>query len=158
MAFAQSGFAEGTGSSNVVRERSSESTALLTPCRSSTVSILAPSIWSGGGRMIFVCRPRYLIPAWLHEVSKSGRDKLPPSPPAVFQSNGAARRTTELEVQIAILKLMEDGKVWTNSALKNALPSILPLTSADRQKSPTRPNEERWEEQVNNALTRQGRR
>jgi very-short-patch-repair endonuclease len=67
------------------------------------------------------------------------------------------RRTTEREVQAAILTLMEDGKPWSNAALKQALPSILHLTPADRERSPSRPNEEKWEELVNNALTRQGR-
>lgn len=69
----------------------------------------------------------------------------------------AVRRITEAVVQAAILDEMSDGKVWTNAALKRALSEKLDLSLADRQRSTTRPNEEKWEELVNNALTRRGR-
>jgi hypothetical protein len=64
---------------------------------------------------------------------------------------------TEADVQAAILRLLGDGEVWTNADLKKALSNILDLSPADRARSPSRPNEEKWEELVNNALTRSGR-
>lgn len=78
--------------------------------------------------------------------------ELPSSPSA-----NTAQRVTEADVQAAILKLLGNGAVWTNSELKQALSNILPLSSDDRQRSKSRPNEEKWEELVNNALTRTGR-
>ena len=77
----------------------------------------------------------------------------PPSPTETV----ATRRVTEADVQAAILKLLDNCEVWTNAELKQALARILPLTTGDRQRSPSRPNEEKWEELVNNALTRTGR-
>lgn len=62
-------------------------------------------------------------------------------------------RVTEGEVQTEILRLMSDGKPWTNSELKGALKSILPLSPADSERASHRPNEEKWEELVNNALS-----
>jgi hypothetical protein len=62
-------------------------------------------------------------------------------------------RVTESEVQQAILKLLADGKPWTNGQLKSALKAILPLSPADRERANPRPNEEKWEELVNNALS-----
>lgn len=61
--------------------------------------------------------------------------------------------TDELEIQFAILELMTNGKVWTNADLKSKLRSALPLTAEDKTASPTRPNEEVWENRVNNALS-----
>ena len=59
--------------------------------------------------------------------------------------------------QKAILTLLSDGEAWTNAELKRRIPSILSLSPADRVRSSTRPNEERWEELVNNALSQAGR-
>lgn len=69
----------------------------------------------------------------------------------------AMQRVREVDVQAAILELLADGNVWTNAQLKEALSHILPLSAADRQRSASRPAEEKWEELVNNALTRSGR-
>lgn len=66
-------------------------------------------------------------------------------------------RTTEAQIQEAILQLMSDGQIWTNAQLKHQIPGLLPLYPGDRQRSPSRPREEKWEELVNNALTRTGR-
>ena len=46
-----------------------------------------------------------------------------------------------------------DGKPWTNGQLKSALKANLPLSPADRERANHRPNEEKWEELVNNALS-----
>lgn len=62
-------------------------------------------------------------------------------------------RVTEGEVQTEILGLMSDGQTWTNGELKAALKAILPLSPADRERANHRPNEEKWEELVNNALS-----
>lgn len=62
-------------------------------------------------------------------------------------------RVTEPQVQEAILSLMSDGRTWSNAELKHALPERLPLSSADRERAAFRPNEEKWEELVNNALS-----
>ncbi|MGZ0071970.1 DUF3320 domain-containing protein [Sphingobium limneticum] len=62
-------------------------------------------------------------------------------------------RMTEPQVQVAILGLLSDGQVWSNSDLKKALGNILPLSSADREPANFRPGEEKWEELVNNALS-----
>jgi very-short-patch-repair endonuclease len=72
-------------------------------------------------------------------------------------SNRDIDRTTEADIQAIILRLMSDGHVWTNAALKASIPSKIALTAGDRSPSPTRPNEEKWEELVNNALTQTGR-
>jgi very-short-patch-repair endonuclease len=69
----------------------------------------------------------------------------------------ATRRVTEADVQAAILQLLADGNVWTNAQLKQALSHLLPLSAGDRQRSASRPAEEKWEELVNNALTQSGR-
>ena len=60
---------------------------------------------------------------------------------------------TESQVQVAILDLMSDNKVWSNGDLKKALVSILPLSEGDREQAKFRPGEEKWEELVNNALS-----
>ena len=66
-------------------------------------------------------------------------------------------RTGEAQIQAAILQLMSDGKVWTNAELKRQIPSLVRLSAGDRQRSLSRPKEEKWVELVNNALTRSGR-
>lgn len=62
-------------------------------------------------------------------------------------------RVTESQVQEQILSLMSDGRMWSNAELKHALPQRLPLSPADREQAAFRPNEEKWEELVNNALS-----
>ncbi|RZP20604.1 MAG: DUF3320 domain-containing protein [Erythrobacter sp.] len=64
-----------------------------------------------------------------------------------------ASRVTESEVQQEILSLLADGNPWTNGELKSALKALLPLSPADRERANHRPNEEKWEELVNNALS-----
>lgn len=66
-------------------------------------------------------------------------------------------RTSEAQIQEAILQLMSDGQIWTNAELKHRIPGLLTLSVGDRQRSPSRPREQKWEELVNNALTRTGR-
>ena len=61
-------------------------------------------------------------------------------------------RVTEGLVQREILHLLRDGKPWTNAEIKRALSESLPLSAADRARANFRPNEEKWEELVNNAL------
>src|SRR3546814_6901586 len=65
--------------------------------------------------------------------------------------------TTETQNQESILQLMSDGQIWTNAELKQRIPGLVVLSAGDRQRSPSRPREEKWEELVNNALTRTGR-
>lgn len=62
-------------------------------------------------------------------------------------------KTGELAIQHAMLKLMLDGREWSNAELKDRLANILPLTEADRGVG-ARPAEELWENRVNNALGR----
>jgi hypothetical protein len=62
-------------------------------------------------------------------------------------------RVTEAQVQSAIVALMSDGRIWSNGELKKALADVLPLSAADREPAAFRPNEEKWEELVNNALS-----
>lgn len=57
----------------------------------------------------------------------------------------------EIDIQIAILEKMKDGKAWTNAELKKALAKTLDLSPADRQVG-ERKNEALWENRVNNAL------
>ncbi len=65
----------------------------------------------------------------------------------------ALPRVTESQVQEEILNLMSDGRTWSNAELKHALAGRLPLSTADREQASFRPNEEKWEELVNNALS-----
>ncbi|MHA7820041.1 MAG: DUF3320 domain-containing protein [Erythrobacter sp.] len=76
-----------------------------------------------------------------------------PKPEIATAQSMISSRVTESEVQQAILKLLADGKPWTNGQLKSALKAILPLSPADRERANHRPNEEKWEELVNNALS-----
>jgi len=68
-------------------------------------------------------------------------------------SAGSGSRVSEAQVQIEIVALMGDGRPWTNAQLKHALLAVLPLSPADRARANFRPNEEKWEELVNNALS-----
>lgn len=65
----------------------------------------------------------------------------------------SSSRVTEADVQREILNLLADGRTWTNGDLKHALADILPLSTADRAPANFRPNEQKWEELVNNALS-----
>lgn len=76
-----------------------------------------------------------------------------PEPEIATAQLTISSRVTESEVQQAILKLLADGKPWTNGQLKSALKANLPLSPADRERANHRPNEEKWEELVNNALS-----
>lgn len=80
-----------------------------------------------------------------------------PTPDGKISPKSETTRTTESQIQEAILKLMSDGQIWTNAQLKQRIPELLVLTIGDRKRSPSRPREEKWEELVNNALTRTGR-
>jgi len=80
-----------------------------------------------------------------------------PLPDTSIAPSAERFRTTETEIQAAILELMSDGQVWTNAQLKQRIPELIALTPGDRQRSSSRPQEEKWEELVNNALTRTGR-
>lgn len=62
-------------------------------------------------------------------------------------------RVKEPEIQDEILRLLANGQIWTNSRIKLALSKVLPLSLADRATANFRPNEEKWEEIVNNALS-----
>jgi len=62
-------------------------------------------------------------------------------------------RVAEPLVQGAILRLLAGGQVWTNADIKRHLETILPLSKADRATANFRPNEEKWHELVNNALS-----
>ena len=68
-------------------------------------------------------------------------------------SPAVSLRVTESDVQREILNLLSDGSPWTNGDLKSALTTILPLSREDRERANHRPNEEKWEELVNNALS-----
>lgn len=59
----------------------------------------------------------------------------------------------ELEIQEEILKLMQDGRDWSNAFLKHNLRHALPWSDADLEASKERPNELFWEQRVNNALS-----
>lgn len=69
------------------------------------------------------------------------------------RSKADVGKTSELEIQHAILELLTDGNVWSNADLKARLAKTLPLTEADRGVG-ARPAEELWENRVNNALGR----
>ena len=62
-------------------------------------------------------------------------------------------RIAEPQVQGAILRLLATGQIWTNANIKHELGKTLPLSNADRETANFRPNEEKWFELVNNALS-----
>lgn len=62
-------------------------------------------------------------------------------------------RIAEPQVQGAILRLLAGGQIWTNANIKHELGKTLPLSKADRATANFRPNEEKWYELVNNALS-----
>lgn len=62
-------------------------------------------------------------------------------------------RTNEARIQFHILKLMQTKSVFSNARLKELLGLELSLSSTDRTRSSTRPNEAKWENLVNNALS-----
>jgi hypothetical protein len=63
------------------------------------------------------------------------------------------RSIGELEIQEEILKLMQDGREWSNAELKQRMRHALPWSEADLKPSKERPNEVFWEQRVNNALS-----
>lgn len=63
------------------------------------------------------------------------------------------RSIGELEIQEEILKLMQDGREWSNAELKQRMRHALPWSDADLKPSKERPNEVFWEQRVNNALS-----
>ena len=63
------------------------------------------------------------------------------------------RSIGELEIQEEILKLLQDGRDWSNAELKQTLRHALPWSEADLEVSKERPNEYFWEQRVNNALS-----
>ncbi|MEY2943424.1 MAG: hypothetical protein RLY97_1438, partial [Pseudomonadota bacterium] len=73
--------------------------------------------------------------------------------PVLNGANSGLSRVTENDVQIAILNLMKNRGQWTNAELKRQLRTVLPLSPADMAQANFRPNEEKWEELVNNALS-----
>lgn len=95
--------------------------------------------------------------AMSHETTEATEASIDlPSKPNKEVADGQTRtlpRVTESQVQEEILNLMSDGRTWSNAALKHALPERLPLSPADREQATFRPNEEKWEELVNNALS-----
>ena len=62
-------------------------------------------------------------------------------------------RVSESVVQREIMHLLHDGRPWSNAEIKRALSATLALSPADRVQAKFRPNEEKWEELVNNALS-----
>ncbi len=62
-------------------------------------------------------------------------------------------RVKEPQVQHAILSLLANGQIWTNARIKRELRKVLPLSPADLETANHRPNEAKWEELVNNALS-----
>lgn len=96
-------------------------------------------------------------PIHTHLVDDIIAAEINPTPSAQLVPATGRLRTTEAQIQEAILQLMSDGKIWTNAELKRRIPELVLLSVGDRQRSPSRPREEKWEELVNNALTRTGR-
>lgn len=66
------------------------------------------------------------------------------------------KRISEIDVQIAILEMMQDGRVWTNEDLKKAIRPKFQLTPEDKIVK-TR-GEPVWMQLVNNALTQSPKR
>ena len=59
----------------------------------------------------------------------------------------------EEQIQPAILRLLADGRSMTNAQIKHELRKVLPLSADDKARANERPNEEKWEDLVNNALS-----
>ena len=96
-------------------------------------------------------------PIHTHLVDDIIAAEINPTPSAQLVPETVRLRTTEAQIQEAILQLMSDGQIWTNAELKHRIPALVALSAGDRQRSPSRPREQKWEELVNNALTRTGR-
>lgn len=64
-------------------------------------------------------------------------------------------RTTEAQIGKAVLRILNDQATGEASIprLKRELPKYLNLTPEDRAPSPTRANEEVWEQQVRNLVS-----
>lgn len=67
---------------------------------------------------------------------------------------GQSDRTTEYQIGQAVLLYLASAAegVATISEIKAYLSATYPFTPADRECSPTRPREERWEQQVRNLM------
>jgi hypothetical protein len=64
-------------------------------------------------------------------------------------------RTSEPEISVAVLRICADtpdGRA-TTAWLKKQIPDYINLTAEDRAQSPTRPNEEVWEQIVRNIVS-----
>ena len=62
-------------------------------------------------------------------------------------------RTEEQDFQYMILRVMEDGRIWTNARLKDVVGKAMELSSYDRARAAHRHNEAKYEQIVNNALS-----
>jgi hypothetical protein len=67
----------------------------------------------------------------------------------------SSHRTTEYEIGQAVLRYLAsiDGGVATIAEIKRHLDKYYPFTTSDRQRSWTRPQEERWHQQVRNLMS-----
>jgi hypothetical protein len=61
-------------------------------------------------------------------------------------------RVKEPEIQVEILRLLADGKIWAISNIIRALRLKISLSPADRARANERHTEEKWEQSVRNAL------
>ena|GEM_PF-3623141 len=59
----------------------------------------------------------------------------------------------ESVIRFEIMRLMSDKQIWSNQRLKKVLRKDLPLQGVDLRASESRPNELKWENKVNNALS-----
>lgn len=66
-----------------------------------------------------------------------------------------AHRVTEADVAVGVTKYLVSvsGHTATIHQIKKALPNYMNLSTADREQSETRPNEEMWEQQVRNIVS-----
>ncbi len=62
-------------------------------------------------------------------------------------------RTAESEIRPEILDILMDGKIRSNAQLKKRIRETFSLMPGDKKRANERPNEEKWEELVNNALS-----
>lgn len=65
----------------------------------------------------------------------------------------ADARVGEPQVRTEILRLLSNDLILTNAQIKSRLRNVLPLSPDDKTRANHRPNEEKWEEIVNNALS-----
>jgi len=62
-------------------------------------------------------------------------------------------RTAESEIRVEILDILMDEKIRSNAQIKKRIRDTFPLMPGDKKRANERPNEEKWEELVNNALS-----